>query len=295
MPADMSDNVRSGEPDGGRGHPDVVAAPGVATVAGVRDERSHKISLTHVSKTYGSGPGSVRAVDDVNLEVRVGEFICIVGPSGCGKTTVLRMIADLEPLSEGQIAIAHHDPARALTTVIFQEDSILPWMSVRKNVSFGPRMRGVPKSAYRGLVEELIAKVGLTKFADALPHQLSGGMKQRVSIARAVANDPEILLMDEPFAALDEQNRLILQEELLRIWGETRKTVVFITHSIDEAVFLSDRVVVMSSRPGRIMADIQVPFSRPRTLHELRVHPEFGALTGCIWRLLRDEVRAAEA
>ncbi|HEX7069594.1 MAG TPA: ABC transporter ATP-binding protein, partial [Rhodothermales bacterium] len=289
----MSDNVRSGEPDGGRGHPDVVAAPGVATVAGVRDERSHKISLTHVSKTYGSGPGSVRAVDDVNLEVRVGEFICIVGPSGCGKTTVLRMIADLEPLSEGQIAIAHHDPARALTTVIFQEDSILPWMSVRKNVSFGPRMRGVPKSAYRGLVEELIAKVGLTKFADALPHQLSGGMKQRVSIARAFANDPEILLMDEPFAALDEQNRLILQEELLRIWGETRKTVVFITHSIDEAVFLSDRVVVMSSRPGRIMADIQVPFSRPRTLHELRVHPEFGALTGCIWRLLRDEVRAA--
>jgi NitT/TauT family transport system ATP-binding protein len=295
MPADMSDNDRDGDPDGGRDHPGAGPAQGVVTVANGQGGRSRKLALSHVSKIYGSGPGAVRAVDDVNIEVKVGEFICVVGPSGCGKTTVLRMIADLEPLTEGEIAITHHDPTRALTTVIFQEDSILPWMSVRKNVSFGPRMRGVPKSAYRDLVEELIAKVGLTKFADALPHQLSGGMKQRVSIARAFANDPEILLMDEPFAALDEQNRLILQEELLRIWGETKKTVVFITHSIDEAVFLSDRVLVMSSRPGRIMADIGVPFGRPRALHELRVHPEFGALTGRIWQLLRDEVRKAEA
>lgn len=293
MPADMSDIGRGDHPDGPWGHPGVGAVQAVVTSSGQGSSR-RKLSLTHVSKTYGSGAAAVRAVDDVTIEVEVGEFICIVGPSGCGKTTVLRMIADLEPLTEGEITIAHHDPTRALTTVIFQEDSILPWMSVRKNVSFGPRMRHVPKSAYRDLVEELIAKVGLTKFADALPHQLSGGMKQRVSIARAFANDPEILLMDEPFAALDEQNRLILQEELLRIWGETKKTVVFITHSIDEAVFLSDRVLVMSARPGRIMADIRVPFDRPRTLHELRVDPAFGALTGRIWRLLRDEVRKAE-
>jgi NitT/TauT family transport system ATP-binding protein len=166
---------------------------------------------------------------------------------------------------------------RPLTSVVFQEQSIFPWLNVWDNVAYGLRARRLDRRLVHERVDYFVDKVGLSKFAKAHPHQLSGGMKQRVSIARAFANDPEILLMDEPFSALDEQNRAVLQEELLRIWGDTGKTVVFITHSIDEAVFLSDRVVVLGGSPGRVVDDARIGFSRPRRVYELRPKAEFGA------------------
>jgi NitT/TauT family transport system ATP-binding protein len=189
----------------------------------------------------------------------------------------------------------HVDPRRPLTSMVFQEQSIFPWMTVQDNVAYGPRMRGIPDRESRERVDSYIEKVGLAQFRRAYPHQLSGGMKQRVSVARAFANAPEILLMDEPFAALDEQNKSLLQEELLRIWEESRNTVLFITHSIDEALFLGDRVLVMTARPGTLKADITVPFERPRRAYELRATPEFGDLTYQVWSQLRDEVMQARS
>jgi NitT/TauT family transport system ATP-binding protein len=170
--------------------------------------------------------------------------------------------------------------------MIFQETSVFPWMRVRDNVAFGLRVRGIGEREQRETVRHFLDLCGLTAFADAYPHQLSGGMKQRVSVARAFANDPEILLMDEPFAALDEQTKITLQQELLRLWSETRKTVMFITHSIDEALVLADRVIVMSPRPGRPIADLSVTFPRPRLVHELKADAEFGRLWHQIWSLL---------
>src|SRR3982075_1017967 len=189
--------------------------------------------------------GQLTAVDGVSIDIARGEFFMIVGPSGCGKTTLLRILAGLDSVSSGTIEIETPDSQRPVNSMIFQGDSIFPWMTVWDNAAYGLKMRRVPASTIKEVVGHYLARTGLTRFAKYYPHQLSGGMKQRVSIARAFANDPEILLMDEPFSALDEQNRAVLQGELLRIWGETRKTVVFITHSIDEAVFLSDRVVVL--------------------------------------------------
>jgi NitT/TauT family transport system ATP-binding protein len=236
----------------------------------------------------------VTALEDVSLTIPRGQFVCIVGPSGCGKTTLLRIVAGLEQLSYGQVAVARDDTARPINSMIFQEQSLFPWMTVRDNVGYGLRMRGVPKRTLDGVVDGYLAKVSLSKFANAFPHQLSGGMKQRVSIARAFANDPEILLMDEPFAALDEQNKILLQEELLRIWDETRKTVLFITHSIDEALVLGDRVLVMTAHPGRIKADLRVDFLRPREVYRLKASPEFGQLAYRVWDLLKEEVMRAK-
>jgi len=223
--------------------------------------------------------------------------VCIVGPSGCGKTTLLRIVAGLEQLSYGEVHVARDgsDTARPSNSMIFQEQSLFPWMTVRDNVSYGLRMRHVPKRTWSSTVDEYLSKVGLTQFAGAYPHQLSGGMKQRASIARAFANDPEVLLMDEPFAALDEQNKILLQEELLRIWDETRKTVLFITHSIDEALVLSDRVLVMTAHPGRIKADLAIDFPRPREVYRLKASPEFGQAAFRVWELLREEVMRAKA
>jgi NitT/TauT family transport system ATP-binding protein len=179
--------------------------------------------------------------------------------------------------------------------MVFQEQSVFPWMTVRDNISFGLRMRRVDPKARDEIVDYYLRKVGLSKFGGAFPHQLSGGMKQRVSLARAFANDPEVLLMDEPFAALDEQNKILMQEELLRVWEDQRRTVVFITHSIDEAVVLGDMIVVMTAHPGRIKAMIPVPFPRPRGVFELKAQPEFGRLTHQVWEHLRDEVLKAQA
>lgn len=225
------------------------------------------------------------AARDVNFTVKKGEFVCIVGPSGCGKTTVLRILAGLEEQLSGTVAIA----SPTTPAMVFQEASVLPWLTVAENVAFPLSLKGVPKAQIKARVAELLTLTGLTDFADARPHQLSGGMKQRVSVARALVDDRDILLMDEPFGALDEQTRLTLQQELLRIWERTGKTVVFITHSVDEALTLADRVLVMSPRPGQIIADLAIPFERPRNVVEMRRDKRFWDLTYEVWRLLGEQ------
>ena len=249
-----------------------------------------QIRIRGLGKQFIAGDQVVTALENVNLDVQRGQFCCIVGPSGCGKTTLLRIVAGLETHTTGQLQLAHHDQRKPLHSMVFQDQSVFPWMTVQKNVEYGLRMRGVPPSERRDVVDHYIDKVGLCAFRNAYPHQLSGGMKQRVSIARAFANDPEILLMDEPFAALDEQNKAILQEELLRIWEESRKTVLFITHSIDEALVLSDRALIMSTRPGRLKADVPVNLPRPRGAYELRTRPGYAELSNQLWSCLREEV-----
>jgi NitT/TauT family transport system ATP-binding protein len=253
-----------------------------------------RIVVRDLYKTFTVHGSVVRALVNINLTVSEGEFFVMVGPSGCGKTTLLRILARLEKQSAGTFELRRTDPSRPPDSMVFQEQSVFPWMTVHDNVAYGLKMRGVPKKQREETVRYYIDKVGLTKFAKAYPFQLSGGMKQRVSLARAFANDPEILLMDEPFGALDEQNKLLLQEELLRIWTEHRKTVVFITHSIDEAIVLGDRIMVMTAHPGQAKAFVQVPFTRPRGVYEIRATPEYGQLMYSIWELLREEVLRAK-
>jgi NitT/TauT family transport system ATP-binding protein len=238
--------------------------------------------------------GSLVAVDHVSLDIAPGEFFMIVGPSGCGKTTLLRILAGLETATSGTIEI--DVPAgsnRPDNSMVFQGDSIFPWMTVWQNAAYGLRMRKVAHKTVKEVVGHYLDRTGLTRFADYYPHQLSGGMRQRVAIARAFANDPQILLMDEPFSALDAQNKLLLQEELLHIWEEHKKTVVFITHSVDEAVLLGDRVMVMTAQPGRLKQFVAVGLARPRNIMELQGAPEYGELVQRIWSNLRDEVQRA--
>ncbi|MGB1286427.1 MAG: ABC transporter ATP-binding protein [Aggregatilineales bacterium] len=254
---------------------------------------STKIIARDVIKTYDSAYGEVTAIKNFQLEVADGEFVCIVGPSGCGKSTFLRILAGLIPETSGHIEIVPGtDSSRPLNNMVFQEYAIYPWKSVLDNVAFGLQMRGIPKKERHKIAMAWLERVGLRKFAEYYPSQLSGGMKQRVSIARALANDPEVLLMDEPLGALDAQTRTILQEELLRIWEEERKTVVYITHSIDEAVLLGDRVLVMSAQPGTNKAEFHIDIPRPRSI-ESTVSPEFAHYKAAIWEALRDEVMQA--
>ncbi|CAI10594.1 ABC transporter ATP-binding protein [Aromatoleum aromaticum] len=254
-----------------------------------------KIRIRNLGKSFETRRGRFAALDAVSLDIPEGCFFMIVGPSGCGKTTLLRILGGLESESSGSVEIAHSGSGRPENSMVFQGDSLFPWMTVWQNAAYGLVMRGRPKTEIKETVGHYLSRIGLSRFADAFPHQLSGGMRQRVSIARAFANDPEILLMDEPFSALDEQNKLLLQEELLRIWDETRKTVLFITHSVDEAVTLGDRILVMSAHPGKVKMVVNVPFERPRHVLELRARPEYGALVYNIWDELRDEVRRARA
>jgi NitT/TauT family transport system ATP-binding protein len=257
---------------------------------------SPKISMRHLSKVFGQDETTATvALADFSLTVSEGEFVCVVGPSGCGKTTMLRILGGLERQSAGDLAIAPSATGRPLNSMVFQEYSLFPWLSVIDNVAYGLEMRGMGRKERLARAEPFLRTVGLTKFRAHYPHQLSGGMKQRVSLARAFVNDPEILLMDEPFAALDAQNKLLMQEELLRIWEGDRKTVVFITHAIDEALTLADRIVVMTAAPGRIKRIIPVSFPRPRQAVELKADRRFGELYLEIWRVLEDEVRAARA
>lgn len=249
-----------------------------------------RISVRRLTCAFMDRRAIVVALNDVSLDVREGEFLCVVGPSGCGKTTLLRVIAGLEKPTAGTVDVRREDTKRPLTAMVFQENSLLPWRSVRQNISFGLDMRSVPAPERTRIVDSYLKKTGLERFADAYPHQLSGGMKQRVALARALANGAEVLLMDEPFAAADEQTKSVLQQELLRIWDGERKTVVYVTHSIEEAISLSDRIVVMTARPGRIKTTVQVGFPRPRDIHALRADPAFGNLTYQIWNLIREEV-----
>jgi NitT/TauT family transport system ATP-binding protein len=258
----------------------------------VAGDPARKIVASGVERRFGRGRKVVQALGPVDLEVGTGEFVSVVGPSGCGKSTLLRIIAGLVRPSNGRVAIATTDPNPA--AMIFQSYGIYPWKTVLGNVRFGLDVQGVRGSEASERAQRWLQVMGLTEFGDAWPDTLSGGMRQRVSIARAMAVEPEILLMDEPFAALDAQTRSLLQEELLAVCQAERRTVVFVTHSLEEAILLADRVVVMSARPGRIIADREVPFERPRR-PDVRVRPEFAALQAELWELLRREVASTLA
>ena len=253
-----------------------------------------KILARDVIKTFPSVHGPVTAIRDFNLEVvQEGEFVCIVGPSGCGKSTFLRILANLVAPTSGEVRIVPgSDPGKPLNNIVFQEYAIFPWKTVLENVAFGLEMRRFPVKERREIALSWIERVGLKKFTDHYPHQLSGGMKQRVSIARAMANDPEVLLMDEPLGALDAQTRAVLQEELMSIWEKNRKTVVYVTHSIDEAVLLGDRVILMTAHPGTNKATFKVTLTRPRNIKTTGT-AEFAELTYSIWEALKDEVKRA--
>lgn len=252
-----------------------------------------KILARGAQKRFQTRNGWMTALHDVDLEIAEGEFLCLVGPSGCGKSTFLRIVAGLDHATGGVVSIRPGpDPRQPLANVVFQEYAVFPWKTVLENVAFGLELRGVPRAQRHAIARGWIDKVALTRFVDYYPAQLSGGMKQRVSIARALANDPQVLLMDEPLGALDAQTRSVLQEELLALWEGARKTVLYVTHSIDEAVFLGDRVVVMTANPGTVKSVIDVDLPRPRDLGILAT-PAFAALTGRVWEALRDEVRRA--
>ena len=246
------------------------------------------VTLSGVTKTYRTDSGSsVEAVAPTDLTIAPGEFVCVVGPSGCGKSTVMDMVAGfLEPTS-GEVSVDGRPVTgpSAERGVVFQQPNLFPWLTVRANVELGPRLRGVPASERRARAAHHLALVGLEQFADRKPYELSGGMQQRCQIARVLTNDPGIVLMDEPFGALDALTRERMQNELLAIWREGRKTVLFITHDVDEAVFLGNRVLVMSARPGRVVLDLPVHLGGHWAGAELRSLPEFV--------VLRDRVAAA--
>jgi NitT/TauT family transport system ATP-binding protein len=250
-------------------------------------------ACVHLAKTYRSRGGDVAALADVTFNVLPGEFVCLVGPSGCGKTTLLKLIAELVDPSGGSIVFsAGSDHGGQRSAVVFQEHGLFPWMNVLDNASFGLESRGLPRPEREARAMLFLERFGLGRFAHHYPHELSVGMRQRAGIARAFVSDADMLLMDEPFGALDAQTRLVLQEELLRIWSEHRKTVVYVTHDIDEAVLLGDRVLVLTGRPGRVRADIPVTLGRPRRL-DPGARSEIAETTWRIWKMLEDEVRGS--
>jgi len=231
--------------------------------------------------------GTFRAVDGVSLEIGVREFVSVIGPSGCGKTTLLRMIAGLTKPDSGSVHVDGQEvrgpgPERAM---VFQHASLLPWVNVLNNIAFGLKLRGVDRKSRLERAQQAVALVGLDGFEHALPRELSGGMQQRVGLARALVVDPMYLLMDEPFGSLDEITRREMQAELLKIWSKQEKGAVFVTHSVDEAIILSDRIIVMSSRPGRVVADMRMPFTSPRS-HALEQTREFAAVRADVWKML---------
>ena len=244
------------------------------------------VSLTFHSRTGGD----VSALENVSLRLAEEEFVCLVGPSGCGKTTLLKIMAGLLKPTSGEVDFAAGANGRPRTAMAFQEHGLFPWMSVLDNVSFGLRMRGTSKPESRERARAFIDQVGLTRFTLSYPHELSVGMRQRAGIARAFVTDPEMLLMDEPFGSLDALTKQVMQEELLRIWSEHRKLVVYVTHDIEEAVLLSDRVLVMSGRPGRILEEIDIPLSRPRDLRD-REQAHTIRIKRHIWEILEGQVR----
>lgn len=232
-----------------------------------------KLRVQHISKSFQSKTGSVSVLEDINLEIQQGEFVCIVGPSGCGKTTLLNIVAGLEKADTGELWTNDHKINGAGTdrVVIFQEAALFPWLNVIKNVEFGLKLKGVNGTQRRNTALEYLKMVHLTKFQNAHIHELSGGMKQRVALARGLAMNPEMLLMDEPFSALDAQTRWILHFELQNIWLKTKKTVLFITHNIREAVCLADRIIILSTSPGRIKKEFFVDLPRPRDDNDVNV------------------------
>ena len=256
--------------------------------------RGAAINIRGLRRDFVTSNGTVTALDGVDLSIAPGEFVCIVGPSGCGKSTLLRILAGLDRQTAGTIEIAA-EGWKVGNAMVFQESGLFPWMTVEENVAFGLMTRGVRRKDRDERVDGALKLVGLTKFRRHYPHQLSGGMRQRGAIARAFVTDPAMLLMDEPFAALDAQNRTILQAELVRLWEETGKTVVYITHSIDEALLLGDRCVIMTASPGRFKQMIDVPFSHPRDVMQLSTSTQFNEMKLAIWKVLEEEVNRARA
>ncbi len=249
------------------------------------------LSIEHVGKRFRVGANSVEALRDASLSIEKGEFVCLIGASGCGKSTLLRIIAGFETASTGSVAmygtpITRPGPERGM---VFQDFALFPWLTVRENIGFGPKQRGLLGQGLKEVAAQYMEMVGLTKFADYFPSQLSGGMKQRVAIARVLANECEVLLMDEPFGALDALTREKLQQDLLDIWQKTRVTIIFVTHSVEEAVFLSSRVVVMTAGPGRIERDELIALPRPRDVSA----PDFNGVRRQITKMLTSHVSQA--
>jgi len=257
------------------------------------DSGAAKVWLQDVSLRYKTEAGAeLLALDRIDLKVRQGEFLCIVGPSGCGKSTLLHLIAALQKPSSGSILI---DDATVIgpgtdRILIFQEHGLFPWLTVGENVAFGMKMKGLSKAEREERTRHYLRLVHLSQFKDSRPHQLSGGMRQRVALARALATEPDVLLMDEPFAALDAQTRDLLHDELERIWAETGRTIIFVTHNVREAVRLGDRVVVLSFRPGRVKSEYAIDLPRPRDVAEVRLTPRFIEIHTRIWHAMKAEV-----
>ncbi|SRR6266702_3325513 len=259
-------------------------------------DTTKRIGIENVSLTYPAnkrGTISTRVLDDISLDLKDGEFVVLLGPSGCGKSTILNLVAGFEFPETGKVLsngrpVTQPAPERGM---VFQHANLFPWLSVLDNITFGPRMQGQDRARYLADAQRYLRLTGLERFASHRSWQLSGGMRQRVALARAWLPNPEVLLMDEPFGALDAQTRLMMQELLLGIWEATRTTILFVTHDVDEALFLADRILLMSARPGRIREEIHVPFERPRDLDSLARDAHYGALRQQILHAVREEAR----
>jgi NitT/TauT family transport system ATP-binding protein/sulfonate transport system ATP-binding protein len=275
----------------------VAATTSAAVVPGVHEQPA-KISFRSITKEFVSQAGGrpIKALDGLSLDIAEKDFVCLIGPSGCGKSTLLNLVGGFEQATSGEVlldgaGIAGPGPDRG---VVFQEGALFPWLNVLNNVCYGPKRLGVPRERYLAEAQAILEEVGLLPFAQHLPAELSGGMRQRVAIARALINRPPVLLMDEPFGALDPQTRVLMQEMLLRIWEHDNRTVLFITHDVEEALFLGTRVVVMSSRPGRVLRDVRADLPRPRDFSVLR-HPDFVEMKAELFALVREQTIAAAA
>jgi len=251
-----------------------------------------RVVIHGLTKEFMTGKGRVQALGGVDLEVRDREFFGVIGPTGCGKTTLLHIIAGLEKPTKGSVEFVGEKRTQAMVSMVFQDPALMPWRTVEGNVPLGPEFRKQPVPIYKRVTQFWLEMVRLLDFSSAHPAELSGGMKQKVAIARALANDPEVILMDEPFASLDAQTRLLLREELLRIWEKEKKTVILVTHNIEEAVMCCDRVAVMSSAPGIVKSVVSIDVRRPRSFKSMS-DPDFIRCLEKIWDLLRYEVDKA--
>lgn len=253
-------------------------------------EEGIKLHIHNVSKTYRSDGHEVLAVDEIDLKIRNKEFATIIGPSGCGKSTLLRIVAGLVKPTKGIVRLDGNVISRPGYDrgMVFQSYTLFPWLTVKENIQFGLEISGMPKAQQEEIAQQFIERVGLKGFEKSYPKGLSGGMKQRVAIARALANNPAILLLDEPFGALDAQTRALMQELLTQVWEELHKTILFVTHDVEEAIFLSDRVFIMTARPGKIKAEIDIPLERPRS-YEIKATESFLNLKKQALRLIREE------
>lgn len=264
---------------------------GVENIAAKKIETSPKVLVEQVTKTFESNKGDkTTALAEVNLTIKENEFITILGPSGCGKSTLLRIVGGLEEQTTGRVLLDGGEVSGPSEErgFVFQSYSLFPWLTVKENIEFGLKNKKVPLKEREEISKEYIDLIGLHGFSDHYPKQLSGGMQQRVAIARALANDPQILLLDEPFGALDNQTRSLMQESLLNIWEKTHKTILFVTHDVEEAIFLASRVLVMTSRPGKIKADIPIDLEYPRS-YQLKSDPRFLEYKSQIYEMIREE------